>query len=233
MMLRLPLLLSISAALTNAQNAPPRLNKPSALISASAFTGGAASADSYLNADSPRSALSDDGRFVLFQSDAADVVSDARDGNFGPDVFVHDRLQGKTMLASATIDGIGGPGMFTSVAADFSAGGRFLVFRSTAPDLAFNDFNQLDDIFVRDLQAAKTTLVSRNRLGGSGAGRSLTADISGDGRVIAFDSDAPDLVAGDRNNAFDVFVFAVRAQPPSRVVNSESHADGKERPASP
>lgn len=160
--------------------------------------------------------ISPDGRYVAFSSTAVDLATNKTSG-LRMDVFVRDLEKGETVLASATMDGVGGPGAFSSVAADFSADGRLLVFRSAAPDLAFNDFNHSDDIFARDLRMGKTMLVSRNRLGASAIGHSLTADISADGRVIAFDSDAPDIAATDANNLFDVFVVATPGQSPSRV----------------
>ncbi|MGE0128901.1 MAG: TolB family protein [Blastocatellales bacterium] len=175
---------------------------------------GGTSGGAGVNAHNP--IISPNGRYVAFSSTAVDLAANKTDGS-RLDVFVRDLKKGETALVSAMAASVGGSGLFSSVAADFSADGRFLVFRSTAPDLAANDFNQLDDIFVRDLRAGKTALVSRNRLGVSGAGRSLTADISADGRVIAFDSDAPDIVASDANNAFDVFVVAGPPRLPSRV----------------
>jgi hypothetical protein len=126
-----------------------------------------------------------------------------------------------TALASVNSKGTDSPGdaqnQFVSVAADFSADGRYLVFRSTSPALSDKDTNEMDDIFVRDLKEGKTTLVSVSsdeRV--SGNGRSLTADISAGGQVIAFDSDASNLVEGDRNRSVDVFAFTLaEALPPS------------------
>ena len=70
-----------------------------------------------------------------------------------------------------------------------------------------NDRNGTFDVFVRDRAAGKTLLVSVNRDGTrSGNGASLAASISADGRFVAFESSAGDLVANDTNNAADVFV---------------------------
>ncbi len=164
--------------------------------------------------------ISADGRFVAFSSVAVDLAPN-KTSLITTDIFVRDLVARVTTLASVNLKGTDSPGdlrnQFVSVAADFSADGRYLVFRSTSPDLTDQDFNQLDDIFVRDLIAQKTTLVSFNRDASRSAnGRSLTADLSADGRVIAFDSDAPDIAATDNNRGFDVFAFiAAEALPPS------------------
>jgi hypothetical protein len=164
--------------------------------------------------------LSADGRFVAFSSTAADLAPN-KTSLITSDVFVRDLVAGVTTLASVNLKGTDSPGdaqnTFVSVAADFSADGRFLVFRSTSPDLSDKDTNETDDVFVRDLVEGKTTLVSASSDDlVSGNGRSLTADISAGGRVIAFDSDASNLVAGDRNRSVDVFAFIVtETQPPS------------------
>ena len=96
-----------------------------------------------------------------------------------------------------------------------------------APDLAANDFNRLDDIFVRDLQEKQTALVSVNRVGTTSAnGRSLSADISSDGRVITFDSDAPDIAIADENNEPDVFAFDLSAVPAPRIIEASYLPNG-------
>ena len=84
-----------------------------------------------------------------------------------------------------------------------SADGRFVLLRGTptASDLVANDANNDWDIFVRDLKAATTTLVSVNRFGtGSGNGMSWFGSISADGRFVAFNSFANDLAPNDTNS---------------------------------
>src|SRR5437870_9409652 len=91
--------------------------------------------------------------------------------------------------------------------AGVSADGRFVVFVSQADNLAPNDRNGAFNVFVRDRTLGKTILVSVNRDGTrSGNGPSLAASISADGRFVAFESSASDLVANDTNNASDIFV---------------------------
>ncbi len=91
-----------------------------------------------------------------------------------------------------------------------SADGRFVAFVSESGALVEDDHNGAADVFVRDLVANRTVLVSRSRFGGSPAGSSLQPSISADGQVIAFTSSAPDLVPGDSNGTLDVFVHDLR-----------------------
>src|SRR5262249_44645545 len=95
-----------------------------------------------------------------------------------------------------------------SLAPVLSSDGRFVAFLSCAADLVTNGNNgTVLDLFVRDLKAAQTILVSRNYLGTAGGnGSSGTGTLSGDSRWIAFSSDASDLVTNDLNQSSDVFV---------------------------
>src|SRR5262245_10939943 len=164
--LRLLLLIFGLVVTVGAQTVPSRPNRTPVLVSASSVTGGAAGADSYLNSAVPRSALSADGRYVLFQSDAREVVTDVHDGNFATCVFVHNRLNKKTTLVSVNRDGqMSGNG--PSASPFISADGRFVAYESFAGDLVERDDNGLKDIFVRDLQKGVTRLVTVNRQGGA------------------------------------------------------------------
>jgi Calx-beta domain/WD40-like Beta Propeller Repeat len=88
-----------------------------------------------------------------------------------------------------------------------SANGRFVAFHSSAFNLVANDFNGRRDVFVRDLQTGTTTLVSVNRFGiETGDGASQKPTISADGRYVAFESDADDLVPNDTNKQSDIFL---------------------------
>jgi Tol biopolymer transport system component len=108
-------------------------------------------------------------------------------------------------LISVNLTGTAAGGRVLAISAD----GRFVVFDSTAADLAPNDNNGTFDVFVRDVQNGTTTLVSVNRFGtGSGDSQSelFTPAISANGRFVAFFSHASDLVPGDTNQTFDMFV---------------------------
>lgn len=88
-----------------------------------------------------------------------------------------------------------------------SADRRFVAFQSTATNLVSTDTNgNVSDIFVRDLQSGTTELVSVNDSETQGNGSSQRPSISADGRYVAFDSSASNLVTGDTNGKGDVFV---------------------------
>lgn len=146
------------------------------------------------NADSYDPLVSADGRFVLFYSLSSDLV--ANDTNETGDVFVRDLVAGTTRMVSVNRFGTASANGY-SFHSGFSADGRYALFLSDASDLAEDDVNGTTDIFVRDLVAGTTTLVSRSCNGsGTGNNSSGNASISPDGRYVAFTSDATDLVNG-------------------------------------
>src|SRR5438874_169044 len=155
------------------------------------------------NGNSIAPAISKDGRFVAFYSDASNLV--AGDTNRARDVFVHDRQTGETTRVSVAQDGAQANG--ESFAPAISGDGRYVVFSSSASNLVPGDTNNANDIFVRDRVANTTTRVSI-ALGGAepNAGSSAPA-ISADGNVVAYESDATNLVSGDSNGQRDVFVY--------------------------
>ncbi|MBA2355242.1 MAG: PD40 domain-containing protein, partial [Acidobacteria bacterium] len=162
-----------------------------------------ASGDVQATAASDDPALSADGRVVAFWSRASNLV--AGDTNATADVFVHDlntRLTTRVSVSSAGVQGNG-----DSTLPSLSADGRFVTFVSNASNLVSSDTNSAVDVFVHDRTTAQTTRISVSSGGGQTAGAARdTAAISGDGRFVAFWSDAADLVAGDTNGVSDVFL---------------------------
>ncbi len=156
------------------------------------------------NSDSGTSSISADGRYVAFSSYASNLV--AGDTNGYVDVFVHDRQTGVTTLVSVSVDSDGVQGNDHSNAASISADGRYVAFFSGASNLVAGDLNGTYDVFVHDLQTGVTTLVSVDSDGVQGNGYSDAPSISADGRYVAFPSEASNLVAGDLNGTYDVFV---------------------------
>lgn len=156
------------------------------------------------NGNSFLAEVSREGRYVLFESDASNLV--ANDSNGARDVFVRDLVRGVTMHASVNAAGEGS-GNGESASASISRDGRYVVFESDATNLVAGDTNGLRDVFVRDLVDGITTLVSRatdNVAPGNGAAD--TAAISADGRLVLFRSSASNLAAGDTNKLADLFV---------------------------
>ena len=106
----------------------------------------------------------------------------------------------------------------TSQSPAISANGRFVAFASRAYDLVPGDDNGREqDIFVRDMRTGRTTMVSRTPAGSAGNGESRFPSVSADGRYVAFDSEASNLVPGDTNDTFDVFVRDVWRERTIRV----------------
>jgi uncharacterized repeat protein (TIGR01451 family) len=136
--------------------------------------------------------LSDDGRFVAFDSDAANLVRGDRNGI--TDVFQHDRTTRQTILVS--VSSAGQQGDASSHAPAMSADGRFIVFHANS-SLDPADTNQSTDVYIRDAQAGATMLVSIAFDGSAGNNTSFLQDISGDGRFVAFVSDATNLIPND------------------------------------
>jgi len=110
----------------------------------------------------------------------------------------------RVSLSSAGGQGTGDSGAWGRPAV--SAGGRYVAFESFAAKLVSGDTNNASDIFVRDRETVSTTRVSVATGGGQASGFSFQPAISSNGRYVAFESDAPDLVLVDGNGYGDVFV---------------------------
>jgi uncharacterized repeat protein (TIGR01451 family) len=147
-------------------------------------------------------AISDDGRFVAFDSDATNLVNGDR--NDITDVFLHDRATGETIRVSVT--SAGEEGAASSHAPAISADGRFVVFHANSP-LVPEDDNDNTDVYLHDVQTGLTTLISVATDGTAGNGTSFIQDISGDGRIVSFVSSATDLIPNDAND-FEPNVYA-------------------------
>jgi Tol biopolymer transport system component len=164
-----------------------------------------ASDGSQADAGSTDGSLSADGRYVIFNSSAANLV--AGDTNLVADVFVHDRVSGETVRVSVASDGSEPNGR--SGGSAVSADGRYVAFQSTASNLVPNDTNgSVDDVFVHDRATGETRLVNVSDAGmqATGSLNSLLSDMSADGRYVVFASAAGNLVPGDTNNATDIFI---------------------------
>ena len=147
-------------------------------------------------------ALSADGQLVVFISDATNLI--VGDTNGKRDCFLRDRQARTTRRVSLGNGGLQPNGHCIEVR--LSPGGRYAAFTSDADNLFPSDLNQRDDVFLRDLSTGRTELISRSRLGGPVTQGSFNPSVSANGRFVAFDSLAGNLVAGDTNGQVDVFV---------------------------
>jgi Tol biopolymer transport system component len=146
-------------------------------------------------------AISADGTTVAFISDGSNLVP--HDTNGAYDVFVRDLTTGMTTRVSVTSKGAqtnGGLGRVT-----MSADGRLIAFQSDAWNIVPNDENVVQDVFVHDMKTGKTTRVSVSSSGTEADAYSANASISPDGAVVAFESDADNLVPPDQNFTTDIF----------------------------
>lgn len=136
--------------------------------------------------------LSANGRYMAFSTWANNVAPG--DTNDCINVFVHDLITGANVLVNVTTNGL--PGNNLSTEPSISADGRYVAFTSAATNLISGDNNSSSDVFVRDLQAGTTKLVSVSTNGGVGNGDSYLPQISTDGRYVLFCSAAQNLASG-------------------------------------
>lgn len=140
-------------------------------------------------------------------------------------VYLRDHATGATELVSMSDEGYEGEG--GSAAPQLSNDGQLVAFESKAVNLVSDDTNGATDIFVRDRLSNTTQLISVGAAGEPANGESRDASVSGDGRYVAFVSSATNLVAGDMNEADDVFVFDRETGAMARVSAPEGgEADG-------
>ncbi|MCY2987972.1 MAG: S8 family serine peptidase, partial [Planctomycetota bacterium] len=184
------------------------------------------------NGYSYSASLSDDGRFVAFWSGASNLV--LGDTNGQPDVFVFDR-QNRT-LERVSLGSDGAQGNSSSTYPSLSADGRFVVFMSYASNLVPGDTNNCEDVFVFDRQSRTLERVSSATDGTQGNGNSGSNDslsLSAEGRFVTFMSTASNLVPGDTNGAYDVFVFDRQGNRLERVSVGADGAQGNAYSSSP
>jgi Tol biopolymer transport system component len=151
---------------------------------------------------STQPSISGDGRYVVFTSAATNLV--AGDTNGVVDIFLRDRVGGSTQRISVSVAGVEGNG--GSELPTISADGMSVAFASVASNLISWDTNGFRDIYYRAWQNNYNELVSASTNSALGNAASNFAEISADGRFVAFQSAATNLVAGDTNGATDVFV---------------------------
>ncbi|MGQ0624764.1 MAG: TolB family protein [Sporichthyaceae bacterium] len=124
-----------------------------------------------------------------------------------------------------SVDSRDRPGTGGSYAPTVSTDGRYIAFDSSSSSLVPGDDNSANDVFVRDRRTGRTSRVSVSSRGREGAKGSFTPAISGDGRWVAFTSDADNLVPRDTNGDPDVFLHDRRA---ARTIRLSVALDGRQ-----
>lgn len=167
--------------------------------------------------------MSDDGRFVVFQSDNPNLA-DGDDNEF-TDIFVWDRdtetIEGITVQDGLLSDGASGR-------PSISANGRYIIFASEASNLVEGDTAGERDAFVYDRQTKSFQRISIAADGAEGDGdSSFASDISGGGFLAAFAGLAGNLVPGDNDEFSDVFIVDRSGGTVGVVVEDSSVSAGK------
>ena len=169
--------------------------------------------------------VSDDGRYVVFESRAGNLAPGDSNGRY--DVFLRDRQTGTTRLISQNLAGIGS-GNSDSYSPVISGDGSKIAYYSYASHLTASDANGRADVYLYDVATGSNTLVSVNSTGtNSGNLDSLTPAISSDGSKVAYISRASDLAANDTNGRSDVYLYDVATGTNTLVsLNSAGTASG-------
>lgn len=188
------------------------------LILVSKNTGGTGAADAHCYYPF----ISQDGRFIAYQSAATNLVTG--DGNGLQDVFLYDADSGTNERVSiATDDTEGNAASSRGVP---SMDGRYVSFYSEATNLVSGDTNGNLDVFLRDRQLNTTIRVSKSSGGDEGNDDSRTNWTSPDGAYVFFESTATNLISGDTNGFSDIFIYDVGAGQVIDVVTKSTNGLG-------
>ena len=183
----------------------------------------------YSNDSSSRPIISEDGRFVVFDFAATDLVS--IDINGKRDIFLRDRQIHTTEIISLNSEETQSNN--SSMSSTLSADGRYVVFGSSASNLIPGDFNNSNDIYLRDRLTGQTGLISQSSDGTQGNSDSWSPSISADGRFISFGSTATNLVTADINGENDIFLYDRQAGLTKLISQSSDGTRGNSYSRSP
>jgi hypothetical protein len=149
--------------------------------------------------------ISGNGDVVVFHSLASNLVSG--DTNSQRDTFVRVLSSSTTERVSVSSSGAqaNGPTGYATISYD----GSLVVFHGTASNLVAGDTNGVQDVFLRNRATSTTTLVSLAHTGALANGLSGSGYISSDGKLVAFQSDATNLVPADTNSQRDIFLVGI------------------------
>ncbi len=182
-----------------------------------------------VNSDgSPAAGISDypsvsaNGRYVAFQTTAQGLGgTPAATGGSPSQIYVYDTTTGvMTPVSATTSGGTTTLGNANSVLPAITPDGHDVVFASAASNLVATTVPAVQQIYVHDMTTGTNTLVSVDSNGVPGDGASAGTygpSISASGNLVAFESDATNLVAGDTNGQRDAFVHELSTGTTTRV----------------
>lgn len=166
--------------------------------------------------------VSADGRFVVFSSEATNLVPG--DTNGFEDIFVHDRQTAKTTRVN--VSSTGTQANDWSFGGSISADGRYVAFGSLATSLVPGDVTFSTDVFLHDRSSGTTHRVSISSSGEPGNHASPSLALSPDGRHLAYSSIATNLVPGDSNSWMDVFLAQLGSLAPAVYCTATINSQG-------
>ncbi|WP_110207585.1 TolB family protein [Nocardioides daejeonensis] len=172
------------------------------------------------NGRSTDPAISANGRWIVFESAATNLV--AGDTNGQTDVFRHDTLTGTTTLISRRADG--GLATRSSGPASLSANGRYVSFISYAGGLAPGDTDDVSQAYLHDTTTGITELISV-KASGIGSSALTSTSVSNDGQRVLFESLDADVAPGAHNLAVDVFLRDRATDTTRMVAGNQAGAD--------
>ena len=173
-----------------------------------------------------RGTISDDGTLVAFHSPSGDLVPN--DTNGVADVFVKDLTSGS--ITRVSTDFAGNQANNRSTFAQISPDKKYVVFQSLASNLVPNDTNGKTDIFMKSLITGEISRISVASDGSQANGDSrfpqIGMDSTGQPRYVVFQSDSSNLVSGDSNRSWDVFIRDLQLQTTERISVSSTGGQG-------
>jgi len=185
-------------------------------------------------------AISADGSVVVFESGAADLLESGGDTPVSPGIYLVGLASSVRMRVDAWEGRARPSGQSMSPA--ISADGRFVVF-ATRADLTCRaaaacsdelpDRNGLTDVYVRDMETNTIRRISHSHAGGDPDGASYDPAISGDGRFVAFVSEASNLTRGPKPRAAQVYMQDLTSGVATLVSHTPAGRAGNGRSARP
>ncbi|MGD2054595.1 MAG: Ig-like domain-containing protein [Gammaproteobacteria bacterium] len=176
-------------------------------------------------------AISDNGRFVVFQSAATNLATITTGGIL--QVYIKDMADGSIELASRDINATAGNAPATS--AVVSNDGRYVAFQSSATNLSSLNSNGVIQIYRKDMADESVDMISRETtLTGGANGLSASVDISSDGRFVVFESNATNLVSPPTSNISRIYFVDMNSPDTIELVSvADDGSDAQESSHSP